>query len=181
MERPSFDLEIHPTPAEEVDLPTITSRIPPEMERLAFLVGHWEVEASFRLREIWVQTKTRVEYRRILDDTMLEEHLVLSMGETSMSILAHWCWDRYREIYRMVRNDNLSSRSNIYEGDFIEDALVFTNLHSDTAHITPERRKHNRFTLLPDPPDRYRVLVEESLDGGENWQASNHYDVARVG
>ncbi len=173
------DAEILPTPADQLNLPTITARVPPEMKALAFLVGTWDVEAFFRFRDTWVQVATQAEYRPILDGTMIEERLAVDLGGTSMRILAQWCWDRYRETYRVVRSDNLSSRSNVFEGSTFEDVLILTNLRSDTAHIVPERRKHQRFSLFPEPPNRHRIFVEESLDGGEHWTVSTRYHAVR--
>ncbi len=147
---------------------------PPEMQKLAFLVGEWEVQAepfgpngqpgpSF-------QTTSRIISR--LGGAVIEESIPLPQAnDTTINMVTVWSFDRFRKVYRIAYLDDTYALFDVFEGIEQDGRIVFDNLRANTSLPGPEGRPmHGRNTLADLSPDRFTITSEISFDGGKTWQ-----------
>lgn len=148
------------------------------MERLAFMVGDWTIEA-FSMSEdgTWqpspLPEKTTIQ--SVFDGRFLQEDEVqMMMGDDVIRFFIMWSYDQYRETYRMVACDDAEGLMDVLEGDFTEgtDTIVVSNLNTGTAVTDEEGKPTNlRLTSTQNNPDSFTDEMHESPDGGVSWQA----------
>jgi len=144
------------------------------MAQIDAIKGDWIsiVEIVTQSGEWLQQSKNRINIASHLGGLLLTEVELerLEGDETSPVLKVDYTYDQYREHYRLSAIDSGWGIMDIYEGGLEDDALVVTNLRSDTSvPLADGRALHFRLTI-PVTGDERVMLIDMSTDAGENWR-----------
>ncbi len=106
------------------------------------------------------------------------EELALDFGRWR-HIKRQCSYDRFRDVFRVVIFDSLTSHSNILEGRLEDGRLTATNLDTGTTWEAKGQTYHMRERVYEVKPDRFKVDQELSTDGGKTWIAFARFDYRR--
>ncbi len=146
------------------------------MERLAFMVGDWSIEA-FSMSESgeWSPSPLpkQTTIQSVFDGQFLQEDEVkMMMGDDVIRFFIMWSYDQYRKTFRMVACDDAEGLMDILEGDFEAgtNTIVVSNLTTGTAVTDADGNSTNlRLTSTQNNPDSFTDEMHESVDGGKSW------------
>ena len=110
---------------------------------------------------------------------MLEERFAWVARGVPIDIIRTLSYDRFGEVYRITRIDSLAGQQDILEGTLEDGRLSVTNVKSGTVRSDPEQPRHARLLLFEIETDSFRIDLESSDDGGENWTESARYTYTR--
>ncbi len=88
-------------------------------------------------------------------------------------------YDRFRDVFRIVVFDSLTSHSDVLEGRLEDGRLTATNLETGTTWKAKGQTYHTRELIYDLEPDRFKVDRELSTDGGEIWFAAARFVYTR--
>jgi hypothetical protein len=164
----------------EVDNDLFEMPIPEEMERLADLAGDWTVKIERKLspRSPWTESERQSTIESHLRGNLLEERYA---DERGVDFLLNLSWDRFRQIYRLTRIDDSVALLDIHQGVFDgEGKLVFTDLETGTPYEFDGNTVNVRITLSEITPEGFRMEIDRTRDGGENWIAFERLTYSRT-
>jgi hypothetical protein len=158
-------------------------RMPPPdgMSPIASLAGEWDLTIETRPspQAPWEENRARSTITSLLDGRMLEERFAWVARGVPIDIIRTLSYDRFREVYRITRIDSLAGQQDILEGTLEDGRLSVTNVKSGTVRSDPEQPRHTRLSLFEIETDSFRIDLESSEDGGENWTESARYTYTR--
>jgi len=143
------------------------------MQKLAPLAGKWRMTTSIPgdSGTIWQQVAEETVMLELRHKGMLLAEKPLSISAGSFNMETYLTYDQYRRVYRKVAIDDSWGIMDTYEGKFIGDTLVLTNLASGTSFPVGDN-KWRFFKLniqMPTVAGKRTMLIESSDDGGKNW------------
>lgn len=145
---------------------------PPELQRIAGIVGEWEIEmvhpaASGQPSSV---SKTTSKIEPILGGAHFQEWNWVPVNGKRVNMTALWSYDRYRKIYRMAYLDDMHALFDPHEGTWQGDRLVLTNLKTGTWLPAPNgQRAYSRITIHSITSTRFTLEYDASLDEGKTW------------
>lgn len=152
------------------------------MDRLASLAGEWQVTGTMLdLEGTAVKIRSEAKIERSLDGASLEERSSYLLPPHAVEFFCIRSWDSFRSRYRMACIDSLSGLLDIYDGVFVDDRLVMTNLSTGTYAETDGTRMYGRQTVEEISNDSFLVTWEFSLDSGSTWQRYGQLQYRRQG
>lgn len=142
----------------------------PEMQKLAFLKGQWEVKAEARVarRNKWYpvdQTTSQIAFN---GNNMIEENITLTVDYVQ-PMVQQFSFHKSTQKYRMTQYNDFNSETELFTGQFEGAALVMDKyyLPSPTAPAYMERTV---FTPVSD--NEFKVEIKTSTDQGAKWDDS---------
>jgi len=143
------------------------------MQKLAPLTGQWRMatEITEDGGKNWQQVAEELINFEIRHKGMLLAETPISRSETGFNMENYITYDQYREVYRSVAIDDSWGIMDIYEGNFIGDTLVLTNLKSGTSFPVGDGKWRSfrlNINVEANLAER-RMLIEGSDDGGATW------------
>jgi len=165
------------------DLGEADFRMPPPqgMTPLASLAGEWDLSIETRPypQAPWEENRARSTITPLLGGRMLEERFAWVTHGVPIDVIQTLSYDRSREVYRVTRIDSLAGRQDVLEGTFDGGRLSATDIGSRTARGEQEQPQHSRLSLFAIEPDRFRIGLETSDDGGGTWTETGRYTYTR--
>jgi hypothetical protein len=110
---------------------------------------------------------------------MLEERFAWVTDGVPIDVIQTLSYDRSREVYRITRIDSLAGQQDVLEGAFEDGRLSATSVGGQTARGEQEQPQRNRLSLFEIEPDRFRIGLETSDDGGATWTETARYTYTR--
>ncbi|WP_321316723.1 hypothetical protein [Labilibaculum sp.] len=150
-----------------------------EMSKLDFLKGDWVVKMEFMGRKGKYQeaglTESNINYA---STNLLHEKMSCENGfPTSLSI--NYSYNGDTKMYRIAAFNDLTSSIDIFQGDFINDALVFEDTKINfTDEKNPTRNcKQFIYTIVDD--NSFTVENKVSQDEGKTWNPQARFTYTR--
>lgn len=151
----------------------------PEMQKLAFLEGQWEVKAETWVarRKKWFpvdQTTSEIAFE---GNNMLRERMTLSVDYVQ-PMVQQFSFHKSTQKYRMTQYNDFSSETELFTGQFEGAALVMDKYYmpSSTGPASMER-----YVFTPVNDNEFTVEVKTSSDQGANWDDSLKLSYVRAG
>ena len=146
------------------------------MERLAFMVGEWGIQAwTMGEQGEWVDSPFPKEtvIESLFEGAFLREQEVkMQAGEQTIRFFIMWSYDPYRATYRMLACDDQVGLMDILEGNPEGDTMIVSNLHTGTAMLDDSGQPvYLRLESTQSGPDQFTDQMFESTDDGASWQA----------
>jgi hypothetical protein len=158
-------------------------RMPPPagMTPLASLAGEWDLSIETRAypQAPWEENRARSSITPLLGGRMLEERFAWVTDGVPIDVIQTLSYDRSREVYRITRIDSLAGQQDVLEGAFEDGRLSATSVGGQTARGEQEQPQRNRLSLFEIEPDRFRIGLETSDDGGATWTETARYTYTR--
>lgn len=139
----------------------------PELERIAFLEGDWEVVSRQRVdftADRWEEARARATWTPILGGCVLQERWSGTLDGASLEWIQLVAYDHREDTWEQVMIDSAHGNVLKAEGHFDEDRLVF-----HVPHMRQGRLLIDRTTIEALSADRVDWKLETSLDGGRTW------------
>ncbi len=155
--------------------------LPAGMQRLRNMAGEWTVKISYEPFPglPWLETEANSDIRASFHGALLEEELSYVMRGGLRHVRRLRSYDRFRELYRTVYFDNLTSHVNILEGRLEDARLVATNLETGTFWEAKGKTRYNREVIYDLEPDGFKIDWETSTDGGDTWNPTVRFVYSR--
>ena len=152
-----------------------------DMGQLASLIGNWDVEVKSRPypNMPWLESRTTSSIRSLAGGNLLEHEISYLDFGRRRHVQRQCSYDRFRDVFRIVLFDSLTSHSNVLEGRLEDGRLTATNLETGTTWGAKGKTYHTRELIYDLEPDRFKVDLELSTDGGETWFATVKLDYTR--
>lgn len=149
------------------------SKVPLDaMEKLAVMHGKWElvVDMSFDNGKTWQSSPPGVVDIQPRHKGLLLAEIPKDLTSPGFHMETYLSFDQYRQVYRKAAIDDVWGVMDMYEGTIVDDALVMTNLKSQTFFPVAENTwRAFRLTMQLTQPTR-TMTIEKSDDNGETWQ-----------
>jgi len=142
------------------------------MDRLASLVGQWDVEFDARSgpNEAFTPLRTQSTISPLLGGAFLQETVTMPVpGGARIDLIGLWSYDRFRSVYRFAWLDNTYALFDVHEGNFDGHALVVSNLRTRTTLLAGNREIFSRMIWSELNAHAFRVESLASTDGGASW------------
>lgn len=143
------------------------------------MLGEWEVKVESKQspREPeFTESQASSVVTASLNGGMVEEHY--SSGDGTEQARTY-SYDRYRERYVMTQMDDAQTYLDIQVGSLEDSTLTVSNLETETTVTVFGTTVNERCTLSEVTPDGFKLQVENSMDGGENWMVMQKLTYAR--
>jgi len=154
----------------EIDDALFRMPLPPGMEALRLLEGHWQVAAAQRQQPgaDWEESEYTSVIEARMRGALLEEQLETAEGT---EILRTFSYDRFSEIYRMTQITSSTTHLDVLEGGLDDDGrLTVSNMETGTTQqVMGGMTLHTRTSIFDLHEEGFQVEAEVSIDGGENW------------
>jgi len=151
----------------------------PEMQKLAFMEGQWEVKA-----EIWVarrnkwypvdQTTSQIAYN---GNNMLQEELTLT-EDYVQPIVQQFSFHKSTQNYRMTQYNDFNSETELFTGQF-EGATLMMDKMDLSSPLGSDYMERYVFTPVNDK--EFKVEIKTSTDKGAKWSDSRRLSYVRAG
>lgn len=152
------------------------------IDRLASLAGEWQVTGTMLdLDGKVVKIRSKATIERNLGGTSIEERSSYVLPSHTVEFFCIRSWDSFRSRYRMACIDSLSGLLDIYDGVFVNDRLVMTNISSGTHAEKNGTRMYGRQTVEEISDNSFLMTWEFSLDNGSTWQQYGQLQYRRQG
>jgi hypothetical protein len=165
------------------DLEAEAFRMPPPdgMAPFASLAGEWDLAIETRSfpQAPWEESRARSTIMPLLGGGMLEERFARVERGVPIDVIRTLSFDRFRKVYRITRIDSFAGQQDVLEGVSEDGSLSVTNIRTGTVRSDPEQPQHTRLSLFEIEADRFRIDLESSSDGGENWTENTRYTYTR--
>lgn len=139
----------------------------PELERVAFLEGDWDVVSRQRVdftADRWEEARAQATWTPILGGCVLQERWSGVLGGAPLEWIQLLAYDHREDTWELVMIDSVHGNVLRSEGHFDEDRLVF-----HVTHMRQGRLLIDRTTIAALATDRVDWKLETSLDGGRTW------------
>lgn len=158
--------------AQDVAMPP-ESRAPLQaMERLAPLIGEWDMTVFTTSDDgrNWEATPAQAVNLGFVHKGLAIEEIPQSLDGPGFHMRTYLTYDQYREVYRKAALDDVWGILDLYEGRFEDGRLVMTNLESGTFFpLENGRWRGFRLTLELNADSRW-MWVDKTDDEGRSWQ-----------
>ncbi|MDJ0644499.1 MAG: DUF1579 family protein [Flavobacteriaceae bacterium] len=146
----------------------------PELEKLSFLIGNWNVQPFFREKETDQWTKGRQSTSKItlaMDEGFIKEESMVYFVDVPWKGLSFRGYDKFSKTFRMVYLDNIWTLLDVYEGFFEGEKLIFSNERSGTHYIVPDGSGNRALVKTITYPSQSGFTMDSysSYDKGETW------------
>jgi hypothetical protein len=147
----------------------------PEMERLSFLMGTWEVQPEFgnpnNPTDRWYPTKPiETTFTPLLNGTFLQSQLAVTWPDGQVwQTISIWSYDRFRKEYRVVFLDDLWGLLDVYEGEFENGNLNVDNGRTETWGPPSNGNPTMARVVLHDIAEDSFILEWEGSANGTEW------------
>lgn len=151
----------------------------PEMQKLSFLEGQWDVKA-----EIWVarrnkwypvdQTTSQIEFE---GNNMVLEHLILT-EDYVQPIVQQYSFHKSSQKYRMTQYNDFSSETELFTGQF-EGAVLMLDKQDLSSPAGSDYMERYIFTPVND--NEFTLEIKTSTDKGDKWNDSRKLSYLRAG
>ncbi|MBT3934586.1 MAG: hypothetical protein HOF35_10035 [Bacteroidetes bacterium] len=149
----------------------------PEMEKLAFLGGKWSVlvKAMTRRGTFMQIDSVSSMISSIYDQNMLTEHISYERM-FPMDRVFTFTYNSWTKKYRLAAYNSFGSNHEVFEGDFVEDKLVF-----ELVNIAKEETQYRfvKFEFSEMTDTGFVLEKQESKDGAE-WMARDRFEYTRI-
>jgi hypothetical protein len=155
----------------EIDRDLFSLPLPAGMAWLEGLAGEWKVKAECRGTPggPWLESEGTSVIEKRQRGALLAETLSYSCGGFRWNVDKLYAYDRFREVFRVIRFDNFASQADLLAGVLAEGRLAVSNVASGTTWTVYENTYHSREVIHDLTEDSFSVDLEVSLDGGESW------------
>lgn len=133
------------------------------------LAGKWKVKSEQRPQPgaPWQESEREGTVEALLRGALMRESFTSAGGTDIIWTLSY---DNYREKYRYTQIDGQRNMLDVREGTFDEDDnLALSNVETGTTWSGFGFTFNTRVTFMDISDDGFKVHVEISTDGGENW------------
>lgn len=161
-------------------------RMPPPkgMDRLAGLVGEWDLKVETRddPRLPWTTVQARSAVQGLVGGGMLLERLSYETPTGGRTELVRaLSYDRFRKRYRLTEYDTSTKYPNVLEGGAMGDdgRLVLSNKETGTTWSGFGMTFTGRVVAYDLGPDGFKIDNDLSTDGGENWMTTARFTYTR--
>jgi len=158
--------------------PRATAWVAP-MQRLAPLVGDWDVQAFAPTTDGWEAGQSfGLSASFITGGAALLQRTQFPVDGALMEVDALFGYDQFREVYRVFAVDAEYGAPDIYQG-VITDAgdLVVDNLTADTSWVSDGGSTYNFRLTWRMSAKPHEFLVEITGDQGETWSAFSRMEL----
>jgi hypothetical protein len=142
------------------------------VERLRYLIGEWDIQPYLRRDDgTWVPgAPNRTTIKPLYGGTFLQEDVTINLGTQTHHFFIVWSYDQFRQVFRMVVCDDVSGLMDVYEGNFVGQTIIVSNLYSGTSTIEPDGAS-SFFRLCSTRTDQNHFTDELQLstDQGVTW------------
>ncbi|MEM7585702.1 MAG: DUF1579 family protein [Acidobacteriota bacterium] len=151
----------------EIDDTVFSMPLPGEMQTLQAMVGDWEVKVEQRdsPQAPWSESTRTSKIESKMDGALLEERF----SQQSFQVLRTLTYDRFKERYRLTQFSDFTSHLDVQEGVLEDGRLTTSNAETGTAWTGFGRTFHQRLSIFDVSESGFKLEVEQSVDGGENW------------
>lgn len=145
---------------------------PAGMAELLQMVGSWHVADKSRSGPgaPLTESEMEIEIGQAMDGRIVQTHHTRPDGNAM-----HWTlsYDPFRSNYRMTQFFSASGYMDILQGVF-DDAgkLTMSNMETGTPYLVADLTVHSRFSISELSADGFKIEMEATMDGGENWFVS---------
>ncbi|MDF2178815.1 DUF1579 family protein [Aliiglaciecola sp. CAU 1673] len=149
------------------------SKAPAEaMNKLSSLSGDWQlqVKASFDDGKTWQQSEPVSVQLVFKQRGLMLEEIPLQIVEQGFNMHTLITYDQYRQVYRKAAIDDVWGIMDLYEGQWQEDKLVFTNLKAGTLFPVGEDTWRGFRLTMQVSPDSRTTWIDKTDDMGKSWQ-----------
>lgn len=165
----------------EIDDALFARPAPPGMGVLAALDGSFKVVTAQRNRPDapWQEGERLSSFEALLGGALVRESFETAGGNR---VLRSITYDRFGGRYRMTQIDNSRGLLNVLEGEFDESGtrLTLSNVESGTTWSGFGMTFHSRLSIFDITDDGFKMEVESSTDGGEQWAVMAKAEYIRV-
>ncbi|MBT5187593.1 MAG: DUF1579 family protein [Kordiimonadaceae bacterium] len=154
-----------------------------KMAKLEGLLGPWETTNYAYSDGEWKQIATsKVTFLKKLKGKLITEEISNLTPATGFIVETFISYDQYRKTYRLAAVDDTFGLMDIYEGDWVDDALFqLTNLRAGTNFPTQDGGSmYFRLSFTELSTDKREFLVERSNDNGMTWSPMNKNEMSRI-
>jgi len=158
--------------AQELARPNVSVKPHSMMQKLTALQGRWRVttETTNDGGENWQTNPAYEVVVHLRHKGMLMAEVPINPGNDGFHMETYISYDQYRNVFRKAAIDDVWGVMDLYEGNFEDNKLVFTNLKSGTFFPVGEKKwRAFRLQLTLTSPVR-EMLIEASDDAGIHWQ-----------
>ncbi|HAY71941.1 MAG TPA: hypothetical protein DCX89_08620 [Saprospirales bacterium] len=149
-----------------------------EMQKLAFLEGHWDVKAETWVarRNKWYPLDKTTSQIAFIGNNMIQEQLILT-EDYVQPIVQQFSFHHSTQKYRMTHYNDFNSETELFIGLFEGADLVVDQ------HVLPssmETGQIERYVFTPVNDREFTVAIKISTDNGANWYDSRRLSYVRA-
>jgi len=151
----------------------------PEMEKIAFLVGNWEVKVegwSGRANRWYPMGETTSEIEFDANNMIEEEISITANFVIPMTVL--YSYHAKSGKYRLAMYNDFSSEMNMFLGQMNDTAFMADNLNVSYGEEMSEQA-FGKVMITPVDKDHFTVEIQNSFDKGETWNAGQRLSYSR--
>lgn len=150
-----------------------------EMNKLDFLKGEWNVKMEFVGRGGKYQeagsTESNISYA---STSLLQEKMTYERGfPTSINI--NYSYNEDTKMYRIATFNDLNSSIDIFQGDFMNDSLVFEDTKISFTKDQQANRTYKQFVYTIVDDNNFSVENKDSQDRGKTWNPRARFTYTR--
>ncbi len=150
----------------------------PEMQKLKFMAGDWNVvlESRGRSGNLQFADSTFSEIVFVKNKNLIQENISYTSFFPIQRVV-NWSYSSDFNTYMMTLFNSFYSNTSVFMGDFSSDTLMVDN--SQIKYKDETENGLSKYSILKIDDDTMIVEMYQSRDGGENWAIAQRFTYTR--
>lgn len=150
-----------------------------EMKRLKAFEGSWDVAFDVLSRRgAWQNVDSTTSVIKFVDNKNILQETISYTNYFPIEKLISWTFNSETSNYRMVMFNDFYSNTDVYQGTFSGDTLIFENTHISYGKEN-ESKSAKKYIFSNIRHEGFLLEVADSNDGGENWRVGRKFTYTR--
>ncbi|MCF8374667.1 MAG: hypothetical protein K9H64_23815 [Bacteroidales bacterium] len=150
-----------------------------EMKKLNAFEGEWNVVFDvLNRRGSWQNVDSTTSVVKYVENKNMLQETISYTNYFSIEKLTSWTFNSETGNYRMVMFNDFYSNTDVYQGTFSGDSLIFENTQISYGQEN-EKKSARKYIYSNISPKGFLLEVADSNDGGENWRVSQKFTYSR--